>query len=104
MAGREPPPPSAMWDSGGAAGGDYGSGSDYAFDDDNETSSVQFSFTNVENNRSEENVIELPGTVTILQNLFFGLEGGWLCTSKALPLVDILLRWAMLLDWYASSA
>ena len=55
-----------MWDSvddGGGGdtdvfgSGDYGE-TDY---DDNGTSSVQFSFTNVENNRSEENVIELPG-------------------------------------------
>ena len=58
--------------------GDYGSG-DYGFDY-NETSSVQFSFTNVENNRSEENVIELPGTVKkairILQFSFLGLYIG----------------------------
>ena len=58
--------------------GDYGSG-DYGFDD-NEMSSVQFSFTNVENNRSEENVIELPGTVKkairILQFSFLGLYNG----------------------------
>lgn len=57
-----------MWDSvddGGGGdtdvfgSGDYGE-TDY---DDNGTSSVQFSFTNVENNRSEENVIELPENV-----------------------------------------
>ena len=47
-----------MWESGGD-NEDSGSG-DYEYFD-NETSSVQFSFTNVENNRSEESVIELPG-------------------------------------------
>ena len=47
-----------MWESGGDKE-DSGSG-DYEYFD-NETSSVQFSFTNVENNRSEESVIELPG-------------------------------------------
>ena len=52
-----------MWDSGGD-NEDDGSG-DYDNYDDNETSSVQFSFTNVENNRSEESVIELPGIFMI---------------------------------------
>ena len=51
-----------MWDSGGDKE-DYSGSGDYANyeEDDNGTSSIQFSFTNVENNRSEESVIELPG-------------------------------------------
>ena len=50
-----------MWDSGGDKE-DYSGSGDYANyeEDDNGTSSIQFSFTNVENNRSEESVIELP--------------------------------------------
>ena len=60
-----------MWDSGGD-NEDDGSG-DYDNYDDNETSSVQFSFTNVENNRSEESVIELPGIFMIIVDPDSGL-------------------------------
>ena len=54
-----------MWDSEGGGSGDY----EYESDEgsDNGTNSVQFSFTNVENNRSEESVIELPGMVVMIQ-------------------------------------
>ena len=61
-----------MWDSGGD-NEDDGSG-DYDNYDDNETSSVQFSFTNVENNRSEESVIELPGIFMIIVDPDSGLR------------------------------
>ena len=56
-----------MW---GSEGGDDGGSGDYEYESDegsdNETSSVRFSFTNVENNRSEESVIELPGMIMMM--------------------------------------
>ena len=58
-----------MW---GSEGGDGGGSGDYEYESadegisDNETSSVRFSFTNVENNRSEESVIELPGMIMMM--------------------------------------
>ena len=55
-----------MWGSEGGGSGDY----EYESDEggDNETSSVRFSFTNVENNRSEESVIELPGMIMMINS------------------------------------
>ena len=63
-----PSPSSAvMW----GPEGDGGGSGDYEYEadegSDNETNSVRFSFTNVENNRSEESVIELPGMAMMIQ-------------------------------------
>ena len=60
-----------MWGSDGGGSGDYEYESDEGISD-NETSSVRFSFTNVENNRSEESVIELPGMIIMIQTSVFG--------------------------------
>ena len=58
-----------MWGSNGDGGGsgDYEYESDKGISD-NETSSVRFSFTNVENNRSEESVIDLPGMIMMINS------------------------------------
>ena len=69
QSSSSPSPSVIMWGSEGGDGGGGGSG-DYEYEadegSDNGTSSVRFSFTNVENNRSEESVIELPGMIMMM--------------------------------------
>ena len=67
QSSSSPSPSVIMWGSEGGDGGGRGD-NEYEADEgsDNETSSVRFSFTNVENNRSEESVIELPGMIMMM--------------------------------------